>query len=204
MEEQERTDTPGNTLPYTTNRPIGEQHREMVKALVKDPKEILHTITPQKAGLLKQAIEHFISIGVVLDRMKAHVIYNKPLPAPASEYGLEEQSFDYHGWTAEQVDLLHASIGIADEAYELLEAVYSHLFKDADLDKDNMLEEAGDSEFYWEALRKNLEFSRTDALKANMEKLAKRYQSFKYSDQQAITRADKARGLGAIIIPNEQ
>lgn len=113
-------------------------HREMVQALVKDPEEILKSLTPEK------------------------------------------------------VDLLHAALGIATEAGEILNAVKAHVIYGKDLDLENLVEEAGDSEFYWEALRKNQGFSRIRALEHNLAKLAKRYEKYKYSDQAAVARADKA------------
>lgn len=113
------------------------EHREMVRALVKNPEEILKSLTPEK------------------------------------------------------VDLLHAALGIATEAGEILSAVKAHVMYGKPLSLENMVEESGDSEFYWEALRKNLRFTRLDALQHNLEKLAKRYQNYCYSDQAAITRLDK-------------
>ena len=94
--------------------------------------------------------------------------------------------------TPEKVALLHAALGIATEAGEILSAVKAHVIYNRPLDCENILEEAGDSEFYWEDLRRNLGFSRLDALQHNLKKLAKRYENFKYSDQAAQQRADKA------------
>lgn len=113
-------------------------HRDMVKALVKDPEEILKSLTPEK------------------------------------------------------VDLWHAATGIVTEACEMMNAVKAHVIYGKSLDLGNVLEEGGDSEFYWEALRKNLNISRMDMLKNNLEKLAERYKNFRYSDKAAIERKDKA------------
>lgn len=93
--------------------------------------------------------------------------------------------------TPEKVDLLHAALGIATEAGEILSAVKAHVIYGKPLDLGNLVEEAGDSEFYWQALRKNQGFSRLDALEHNLNKLAKRYQNYRYSDQAAIQRPDK-------------
>jgi hypothetical protein len=116
---------------------IPGEHREMVRVLVKDPNEILKSLTPEK------------------------------------------------------VDLLHAAIGIATEAGEILSAVKAHVIYGRELDLENVVEEAGDSEFYWEQMRSRLNFTRLDALKHNLDKLAKRYENYQYSDKAAAARQDK-------------
>jgi len=129
-----------NTEMNTLDHSVNEQHQGMVKALVKDPVEILKSLTPEK------------------------------------------------------VDLLHATIGIVGEAGELLDAVKAHVIYNKPLDLANVLEEHGDSEFYWEHLRKNplVMVTRIQALQDNLAKLAKRYENYRYSDQAAQSRADKA------------
>ena len=47
-----------------------------------------------------------------------------------------------------KVDLLHAALGIATEANELLDAVKAHVIYGKPLNHENVIEEAGDSEFY--------------------------------------------------------
>lgn len=116
---------------------VDVEHQTMVKALVKDPNEILKSLTPEK------------------------------------------------------VDLLHAALGIATEAGELLDAVKAHVIYGKPLDLENVTEEGGDSEFYWEALRKNVKLTRVDMLQHNLNKLAKRYENYRYSDKAAIDRNDK-------------
>lgn len=116
------------------------KHREMVWCLFKDPAEILKTLTPEKVGLL------------------------------------------------------HAAMGIACEAGELLDAVKAHVMYDKPLDLANVTEEGGDSEFYWEALRTNVGVNRIEMLQHNLAKLAKRYEGYRYSDKAAIARADKTQG----------
>ena len=88
--------------------------------------------------------------------------------------------------------MLHAAIGVAGEAGELLDAVKKVWAYGKVLDHENAIEELGDLEFYMEALRQQIGVSREDVLQANQEKLAKRYPGFRYSDSHAQARLDKA------------
>ena len=90
-----------------------------------------------------------------------------------------------------KVDLVHAILGIAGEAGELVDAVKKNAIYNLKLDRDNLIEELGDLEFYMEQLRQAIGVSREQTLKANMDKLAIRYENYQYSDQQANDRADK-------------
>lgn len=93
--------------------------------------------------------------------------------------------------TTQRLEVVHAAIGVAGEAGELLDAVKKHVIYNKDLDIDNVVEELGDLEFYMEDLRAKLGITREQTLKANMKKLGKRYKNYQYTDQQAHDRADK-------------
>lgn len=93
--------------------------------------------------------------------------------------------------TEDQLSLLHAAVGISGEAGELLDAIKKHTMYNKAVDIENVIEELGDLEFYMEALRSQLNITREQTLEANIKKLAVRYSSGKYSDQQAQERADK-------------
>ena len=86
---------------------------------------------------------------------------------------------------------LHMAVGISGESGELLDAIKKHVFYCKPLDRENVVEELGDLEFYMEGLRQSLGITRDEVLEANIQKLFKRYSSGKYSDQQAQERADK-------------
>lgn len=94
--------------------------------------------------------------------------------------------------TPKDAHKLHMILGICGEAGELLDAVKKKVIYRKDLDRDNLTEELGDIEFYLEGLRQDLLIAREECLEANITKLAKRYQDFKYSDQAAKDRKDKA------------
>ena len=93
--------------------------------------------------------------------------------------------------TADDAHLIHMAIGISGEAGELLDAIKKRAVYRKDLDRENVIEELGDLEFYLEGLRQGLGLTREECLEANIRKLSKRYENLKYSDQQAQNRADK-------------
>jgi NTP pyrophosphatase (non-canonical NTP hydrolase) len=96
--------------------------------------------------------------------------------------------------TASDAHGIHMAVGISGEAGELLDAVKKAVIYRKPLDRENVIEELGDLEFYLEGLRQGLGITREQTLDANIAKLGERYQGFNYSDQAAQTRADKEPG----------
>lgn len=93
--------------------------------------------------------------------------------------------------TPEKAHNIHMAIGIAGEAGELLDAVKKEAIYGKELDRENVIEELGDLEFYMEGLRQGLNITRDETLKANISKLGVRYQGMVYSNEAAQKRADK-------------
>jgi NTP pyrophosphatase (non-canonical NTP hydrolase) len=93
--------------------------------------------------------------------------------------------------TSEAAHILHMAVGIAGESGELLDAVKKHVIYNKPLDLENVIEELGDLEFYMEGLRQGCGITREQTLTANVAKLSIRYNSLKYTDAAAQTRADK-------------
>jgi len=93
--------------------------------------------------------------------------------------------------TPEKIDLIHAVLGISGEAGELLDAVKKAAIYNKPLDRENVIEELGDLEFYMEQLRQRLDITREQTLDANIAKLGVRYAGLQYSDAAAQKRADK-------------
>lgn len=93
-----------------------------------------------------------------------------------------------------QMHRLHMAVGIAGEAGELLDAIKKVAIYQKEIDRDNVIEELGDLEFYMEGLRASLGITREQTIEANMYKLAHgknaRY-SEGYSNTAAQVRADK-------------
>jgi len=86
--------------------------------------------------------------------------------------------------------ILHAAVGIAGEAGEILDGVKKSWIYGKPEDAANILEECGDALFYIVALLQQYGFTLADAQAANVAKLQKRYPDG-YSDADAITRKDK-------------
>lgn len=86
--------------------------------------------------------------------------------------------------------LLHAAIGISGEAGELLDAVKKTWVYGKTLDRENLLEELGDLEWYMAAMRIVLDVSRNEILARNTAKLRLRYPQ-NYTNAAALARADK-------------
>lgn len=99
---------------------------------------------------------------------------------------------------AHKMSMIHAVIGIAGEAGELIDAIKKPCMYNKDPDFKNIREELGDNKFYKEALIQELNkypavgnyFDEQEIETANRIKLDKRYKNG-YSDKAAQERADK-------------
>ena len=92
--------------------------------------------------------------------------------------------------TVEKIEMLHMALGIAGETGELVDAVKKHVMYEKEIDRENVIEELGDLEFYMEGLRQILAIDRKETLEANYDKLKVRYKTG-YSNKAAQLRADK-------------
>jgi len=100
--------------------------------------------------------------------------------------------------TPEKAHTVHMAIGISGEAGELLDAIKKYVMYNKPLDRENVVEELGDLEFYIEGLRQSLVITREETIIHNLRKLATgpkaRYKEGSFSNEQAQARADKAVG----------
>ena len=91
-------------------------------------------------------------------------------------------------------DILHAAIGLTEEAAECLGAMKKWQFYGQEPDWDNIIEEAGDAMFYLTALLECIErqvgLTPTAIAIVNQEKLRTRYPDG-FSTKASIQRADK-------------
>jgi len=86
--------------------------------------------------------------------------------------------------------ILHMAVGVSGEAGELLDAIKKATIYRKPIDRENVVEELGDLEFYMEGLRDELGITREETIQYNISKLGVRYANG-YSDQAAVDRADK-------------
>lgn len=91
---------------------------------------------------------------------------------------------------AHKCHLWHMASCIPGEAGELFDAVKKMVIYNKPLDRNNVVEELGDLEFYLRGLRDALGITREETLEANIDKLVVRYGA-QYSDAAAQARADK-------------
>lgn len=89
---------------------------------------------------------------------------------------------------------LHAALGICGEAGELADAIKKAVIYGKREDMPNILEELGDLRFYIQAVQNIYGIPEQVLLQYNAEKLSKRYSSLRYTDEEAIRRADKQEG----------
>ena len=93
--------------------------------------------------------------------------------------------------TASDCQMWHAVTGISGEAGELLDAVKKVVIYRKNIDRENIIEELGDLEFYMEHLRHTLGITRDETIEANIKKLTTRYPKT-FTNQNAQERKDKA------------
>jgi NTP pyrophosphatase (non-canonical NTP hydrolase) len=87
-------------------------------------------------------------------------------------------------------DLMHAAAGIAGESGEVLDIIKKHWAYDKPLQIEKLVEELGDVLFYIYAMSLLIGIDVETIIQYNQHKLSKRYSSGKYSNEQAIARAD--------------
>ena len=127
-------------------------------------------------------LENAIHSLAVLDDVKKKLFYNKPssvlLPA-----GSDPMVGDF---TPEQVDIIHAILGIATEAGELLEALDKFL-KDGEFDTVNLKEECGDIFWYQAIFANATNYTFEEIQTTVIAKLKKRFPD-KFTEQAANNR----------------
>lgn len=85
---------------------------------------------------------------------------------------------------------LHMCMGAAGEIGEAVDLVKKSIFYRKPIDRDALVKELGDIEFYLEGIRQGFNITREEVIEGNMKKLGARYEGFNYSDQAAVDRVD--------------
>jgi len=92
---------------------------------------------------------------------------------------------------------LHAALGVAGEAGELADAIKKEIIYGKPTDRANIVEELGDLRFYIQATMQLYGITEQEVLQQNANKLCVRYKSLRYSDEAAVSRADKLPGTSS-------
>lgn len=90
----------------------------------------------------------------------------------------------------QEEQMIHAALGIAGEAGEVVEMIKKRVIYGKPLDVSALIKELGDIRFYLEALSNTLDIAEQDILQVNANKLSTRYKDLTYSSQAAISRID--------------
>lgn len=93
---------------------------------------------------------------------------------------------------------LHASVGLAGEASEILDHMKKHWVYDRPLDRAKVLEEMGDAFHYFMMLCIKMDVTWQDVMDNNVAKLLKRYPNG-FSKEAAIARADTLQRPPVVI-----
>ena len=96
---------------------------------------------------------------------------------------------------SQELNLIHAAMGMSSDAGEFVDAIKKYVIYGKALDVTNAIEEIGDVMWFCALAAHALGHSLHTVVEQNIAKLAKRYPE-KYSDEAAITRADKVDGNG--------
>lgn len=116
-----------------------------------------------------------------------------PITHPELVQALQKPGEDIlAGFSPLKADVLHMAFGVLCEAGELGDPIKAWAFYGKELDRENVVEEMGDLEFFLQGLRRRLGVTREETLNWNIQKLSTRYAALNYSDAAAIARADKA------------
>lgn len=182
-------------------------HSDMVRALAKDPAEILNDMTEENAHLLHMAVGITGEIAELTQPVYEHVILRKVFDIENFIEEMGDVAFYLeglcqglnvtlagvttdapHALTSNPVDtMLHLSIMCG----EILDIVKKAAIYNKDLDRTILKVRIGTFNRSLMLLRRMYEVSRDECIEANIKKLGKRYEGFEYSNEAAQKRADK-------------
>lgn len=91
---------------------------------------------------------------------------------------------------------MHIGLGVCGEAGELADAIKKEYTYGKPRNRENIVEELGDLRFYMQACQNHYGITEQEILQGNAIKLGKRYAGLFYSDEAAISRADKSQNQG--------
>jgi Domain of unknown function (DUF1937)./MazG nucleotide pyrophosphohydrolase domain. len=126
---------------------------------------------------------------------KWYVKWANNLDSAGKDSSLVQERLQNHA----TIMLLHATLGLASEIGELNEAVKKYLFYGKELDRDNLLEEAGDLLWYMALLARWFGQENFDAImQSNYNKLTTRYPDGVWTQDDALNR-DKEGEMKALV-----
>lgn len=162
---------------------INEYQKQSERTAPKFPHDL--RVDKSIVAALHVAIGNMVSTGVTLDDLKKHIYYGKQIDWIDQIYeaipNREIQKFNQR-----EADIIHAIVGIATEATELLEALFKMLTT-GEFDEVNGIEENGDLMWYQALLLRTLKSSFEQSGAINIDKLYERFPD-KFDGDKAIFR----------------
>jgi len=143
------------------------QSIEFIELSKKTLTDSFHT-NKVEAKDLANALKEFIKLGNILDSYKKRIFYGKGPNATNTELDL------IYSYNHVNPKTLHAILGIATEAVELVEAIVPAL-RGEEVDLVNVNEELGDLYWYCAEIHRQSGTMPEDAYYKNIAKLKKRY-----------------------------
>jgi NTP pyrophosphatase (non-canonical NTP hydrolase) len=168
-------------------------YNQYIKDATRTESLIDEAITSQKA--LAKALKIFIKSAQILDLFKREVFYKKDFSDDQIAVLLEEihtlstPNGATRGKDKIKVNprILHASLGFATEAGEIIEALVESM-EGKDFDTVNFMEELGDINWYQAIAMDETGLNLEDTLDKNINKLKARFPN-KFSEERAIKRS---------------
>lgn len=140
-----------------------------------------------KTGELFEAMLDVVHAARHLERLKKAIYYGKEYNRTRMALAPEKEvRLGILG--SPTINMLHAVMGIATEAGELMEATWLSMFQGKGLDRANLVEELGDGEWYAALLRGELGVSQENVQKGNIAKLKARYPDKEWDRAAALNR----------------
>ena len=175
-----------------------DEHQHMVAALVKAPDEIIATLDTDRVDVLHGVIGVVGEVGEIVNAIRGIMDRENLIeelgdiefymtqvrarlgidfePVPLEERGT--YGFDFHTLVIEAADLLDITKKVV---------IYNRT-----LDADDFKTPLRNIDRQLSALRDAHRITRQETLQGNIDKLAKRYPDFQYTDQRAEDRMDKS------------
>lgn len=144
--------------------------------------------------LLKEVLSNILRTGSILDQCKKGLFYGRPIKTEDLWGNKGEGNPDPIDPLLIDKDLLHAAMGVATEAVEILEALLKAM-EGHPIDRVNLIEEMGDVEWYMAMLYRALETTPEAVREINIAKLRARFPE-KFTEEEAIDRnTDRERSV---------
>lgn len=157
---------------------MGKAPLDYISAALQTKSDQFHGELVQ-ATHVKNVIQGCVSFLIELDKIKKALFYGKELeiyqePVVTAEHNGERMFASLGGTREQDIDMVHAIIGKATEAGELLEALLLGIEGQA-LDRTNLIEELGDGQWYDAILANALGVSFEKVQQINIDKLRERF-----------------------------